>query len=91
MAKLEIHGYKFENESDLHELLEADVITYDEYEELVAKLISNEPIKPERVNWKKKYLQEKEESDYWFRKYKELENFVLERNYNEKPRQVKPD
>lgn len=86
---MQVNGYNFKNEEELHELLEADVVTYEEYEDILSKMQQNEPIKPERVNWKKKYLREKEESNYWFEMYKKLENKLLgiKENNNDKERE----
>lgn len=74
---MKVNGYEFKNEEELHELLECDVITYEEFEEIRDKLRANEPIKKERVNWKKKYEIEKQESKYWFEQYLKLQNKLL--------------
>lgn len=74
---MKVNGYEFKNEEELHELLEADVITYEEYEDILEKFRANQPIKKERTNWKEKYFKEKEMSNYWWNKYHKLENMVL--------------
>lgn len=77
-----VNGYKISNEEELHQLLEADVITLEEYEDILEKFRANQPIKKERTNWKKKYYNEKDMSNYWFKKYHELENILLKTKEN---------
>ena len=81
---MQIKGYEFNNDEELHQLLECDVITYEEYEDIRTKIKANEPIKKQRTNWKQKYEIQCRETKYWWQQYKKLENKILGEKYGRK-------
>jgi hypothetical protein len=72
-----IKGYKVNNEDELHELVDIDMLTPDEYSELVntTDVEAEEALKKnKRKSYKKLYLEAKEDCNYWFKRFKQMEN-----------------
>ena len=71
-----IKGNVVNNEEELHYLIELDILTPDEYTDLIhstdaetAEIMQ----KAKRKSYKALYLDAKEDRDYWFKQYKAME------------------
>ncbi len=71
-----IKGNVVNNEEELHYLVELDILTPDEYTDLIysANTETEEAMqKGNRKSYKALYLDAKEDKDYWFKQYKKME------------------
>ena len=71
-----IKGNIVNNEEELHYLVELDILTPDEYTDLIHSTdTETEEIvqKGRRKPYKALYLDAKEDRDYWFKQYKSME------------------